>query len=137
MIVKLFRENERKHSDLLYGTFKIQEKLCHENRDPALKFRNWKTSFLSFKRRPIFLRTSQGLKKYGSYHGEMINVLNDASFYLIATNRKTGFFTSVNDIIIIPSEMKDMIVSKEKHEKGMAIILECEAVGSAMNTDYF
>jgi len=133
-IVKKIKENKRKHSDLLYSKFLIEVEKCHQNRDKNLKYRNWKTFFLTWKRGTILLRTSEnGLKIFGKYDGELIEKDN---FILLAVYRVTGIFSRDKDIIIIPYELRKLI-TKEIHNKKMEVIINAESIDEALNTDYY
>lgn len=133
-IVNKIQEKSRIHSDLLYGKFKIEIAKCHQNRDVRFKHRNWKTFFLSFKRKSIYLQTKEdGLKLFGMYDGELI--IKD-NFLLISVYRVSGIFSREKDIIIIPYELRTL-VKKENHSKNWEMIISAESIDECLNTDYY
>ena len=133
-ITSKIREAKRKHSDLLYSKFSIELEKCHQNRDQRLKYRSWKTFFLTFKRHDIVLDTTEeGIKVFGKYDGEVI--IKD-NFVLVAVYRVTGIFTREKDIIIVPYKIRSLI-KKEKHNGKFEILIKTESVDEALNTDYY
>ena len=133
LIIRNIRANERKHSDLLYGKYKIELEKCNHNKDTRLKWRNWKTGFLTFKRSQILLDTETGLKFFGYYDGEMIQ---KDKFYLIATYKITGIFTRDKDIVIIPYELRHK-VKKDLINGNYVMTIKAESIDEALNTDYY
>jgi len=134
LITSKIKENKRKHSDLLYSKFLIELEKCHQNRDTKLKYRNWKTFFLTFKRSDIILDTVEdGIKVFGKYDGEVI--IKD-NFYLIAIYRVTGIFSREKDIVIIPYQLRKL-VKKERHNSKFEMIIGAESIDEALNTDYY
>lgn len=133
LIIRNIKNNERKHNDLLYGKYKIELDKCLQNRDSRLKTRNWKTFFLTFKRADLLLDTTDGLKKYAYYEGEMIQ---KDKYLLIAIYRITGLFTRAKDIIIIPYQIRK-VVRKELINSKYVMIIKTESIDEALNTDFY
>ncbi len=132
-IWKKIKENERKDSDLLYSKYLIDCKNTHQNRDTDLKYKNIFTFFLLWKRADVILNTERGMKYFGKYNGELI--VKD-SFFLLNIHRSKGWFSSEQDIIIIPYFLRKLF-RKEKINGKYQIILEAESIDEALNTDYY
>jgi hypothetical protein len=133
-IIKKIKENQRKHTDLLYSRFLIELKNSHQNRDTELKKRNIFTFGLTYARTDIYLNTKEkGIKYFGKYDGELLVKDN---FYLIAVHRITGMFSREKDIIIIPYELRNK-VRKEKINGKSMLLIEGESVDECLNTDFY
>lgn len=133
LVIRNIKNNQRKYTDLLFGKYKIELEKCLLNKDSRLKYRNWKTFFLTFKRADIMLNTSDGLKKYANYDGEMIQ---KDKFLLIAIYRVTGIFTRDKDILIVPYQVRNR-VKKELINGKYVMLIQAESIDEALNTDFY
>jgi len=133
LILRYIKLNMRKNNDLLYSKYLLELDKCNYNKDSRLKWRSWKSFFLTFKRSEILLNTKDGFKMYGFYDGEMIQ---KDKFFLIATYRIISLFKRDKDILIIPYELRHK-VRKELINGKYVLIIDCESIDEALNTDYY
>ena len=128
------QEAKRRHQDLLYAKFLVEVDKCSQNRDSRLKKKRWWTMFIVWKRSHIYLNTKEeGLKLFGNYDGEVI--IKD-NFLLISVHRRKSIWKVERDIIIIPYELRK-IVHKEFVSKKWNLMIDCESIDEALNTDYY
>lgn len=132
-IIKKIKENQRKDKDLLYSKYLIDLKNTNQNKDGDLKYKSIFKFFLFWNRVDVVLNTERGLKYFGKYDGELI-VKNN--FFLVTIHRPSGWFSSEKDIIIIPYNMRTLF-RKEKVNGKYVVLLDCESIDEALNTDYY
>ena len=138
ILIKIWRklsEHQRRKKSLVYDLFVYDLAQCHYNYDSKLKKRNWKLFFLFWKMREIYIETEKGsLETIGKYYGEC---KKKEGFYLLAVYNKVGVFKYVGQIIIIPYEIKDLIVKKIDRDKNRIMFLTCEGIDRLAGSDYY
>lgn len=130
---KIAEYNQRKR-DFIYYDFENNLHQCHINRDQRLKYKNWKTFNIMWKRTNVYVKTKTGLEFIGQYQGECKKKEN---FYMIALYNKLGWFKYVESIVFIPILLKDDLVIKMEQGKNVNLIIYCEGIDNIANMDYY
>lgn len=136
ILVKIFKklsDHQRKKQDFLYEMFEKDVQQANFNRDKDMKYRNWKMMWIFFKRHPIYVNTERGLEIVGEYNGETYKKEN---FYLISIVNKLSMFKNLEQIIIVPIQIQN-IVSKVVVNGKKVIILNAEGIDMVGNTDFY
>lgn len=127
-------EYEKRKRDFLYYDFENNTIQAHQNRDSTLKFRNWKFFFIFWKRMPVMVKGQNGLQAIGEYNGEFTKKEN---FYMLSIYNKIGVLKYFEKMIIIPMNIKNVIVEKIQIGKQKAVVLNCEGIDNVGSTDYY
>lgn len=127
-------ETSREKNDFYFSIFNRDRQNAHFNADARLKKKNWKMMWFFYKRKPVYAKTKKGLKLLGHYDGETDKKEN---FYILTVYNKLGMFSYRTRAILIPKELKDVIVEKVTLDKQTYITLNCEGIDEVENTNYF
>ncbi len=131
---KLTDHNKRKR-DFMYDMFESDANQCHINRETSMKIRNWKFLWFFWKRDPVWIdKEKSGLSTIGGYNGECIK---KESFWLLGIYNKLGMFRFIEQVIVIPLDIKKELVKEVYIGKKKVLILNCDGVDQIENTDYY
>ncbi len=133
-VYKKFAEENKKKRDFLYYNYLDNLRQCRRGADSMMKYRLKRYFGAFFRRRPVFIRKSDGsYEKIGDYEGE---ANKKESFYILAIHNKTGMFTYDCSIIWIPNDLKPYLVEKFSIQKEKSIIINCEGIDNIAEREY-
>jgi hypothetical protein len=124
----------RENKGFWHEHFEFDNQQCEIGADPFMKRRRKRFLWLIFKRNPVYIKTKQGLEIAGLYNGECNK---KEGFYLISIQNKIGMFKRINQIIIIPNEIKDSIIQRLRVGNEKFIEIECEGIDEYGNSDFY
>jgi len=131
-VSRKINDSQRKHNDLLFRKFNTEIEHANINKDGRFKKRNWKTLWITWSRSNVFANTENGLRSIGKYDGEL---LKKEEFILISFKISKNFFTKLNYIIVIPYELRNIIIKNTDRKN--EIWINCEGLDEVTNTDFY
>lgn len=120
-----FVDNYKGNKDFLYHDSLNEIDQCHKLKDDSMKYRNWKTLFLSWKRHIVYIDDGQELKPIGTYNGET-NKKQD--LFIMSIYNKMGIFQYSQSLILIPYKFKKDIVRKVDTNGVKSLIIKCHGI---------
>lgn len=125
----------RRRKDFIFSIFERDVEQCHINRDPKMKYKNWKRLWITFKRHPVFVRDpEQGLIQVGSYNGQ---TYKKESFFMVSLYHKVNMIKYTEQIILIPNSIKHKVQTLDVDGKVVMVIDECYGLDQVGNTNYY
>lgn len=121
--------------DFIFTIFQNILQQCVIGYDSKLKRRMKRYLWIFWNRKPVFMENEKGkLELIGKYHGE---TTKKEGFYMLAVMNKVSLFKTIEQIIVIPLNIKDKIVKKIDIDKKRTIIIRGEGLDTYGIVDYF
>lgn len=131
--ISKINETKRRYDDILYNKYVIETKHCKKNSDRRLKRKAKRFLWMMNKKAPVLVNSDTGLRKIGTYEGEMDK---KEGFYLIYIKTPLSLFKREDFILIFPYDVKHLI-RKNQHGKDWELVLDVQGVDEVGNADYY